>query len=122
MTTRPREEIAVRGLHLFTFTHKKGLDLAPTLVPMKAGDRVKTDRRDAQRFAQSLRAGDLTAVWVPDAAREALRDLVRAREASTPTICHVSRIRLTSATPVKEMRELRYYCTHQFPSKERTHA
>ncbi len=56
--------------------------VAPTLVPMKAGDRVKTDRRDAQRLAQSLRAGDLTAVWVPDAAHEALRDLVRAREAA----------------------------------------
>jgi transposase len=56
--------------------------VAPTLVPVKAGDRVKTDRRDAQRLAQSFRAGDLTAVWVPDAAHEALRDLVRAREAA----------------------------------------
>jgi len=56
--------------------------VAPTLVPVKAGDRVKTDRRDAQRLAQGLRAGDLTAVWVPDAAHEALRDLVRAREAA----------------------------------------
>jgi transposase len=56
--------------------------VAPTLVPVKAGDRVKTDRRDARRLAQSFRAGDLTAVWVPDAAHEALRDLVRAREAA----------------------------------------
>ena len=56
--------------------------IAPTLVPMKAGDRVKTDRRDAQRLASSYRAGELTAVWVPDAAHEALRDLVRAREAA----------------------------------------
>jgi transposase len=56
--------------------------VAPTLVPVKAGDRVKTDRRDAQRLAQSFRAGNLTAVWVPDAAHEALRDLVRAREAA----------------------------------------
>lgn len=56
--------------------------VAPTLVPVKAGDRVKTDRRDAQRLARSYRAGDLTAVWVPDAAHEALRDLVRAREAA----------------------------------------
>lgn len=54
--------------------------IAPSLVPMKAGDRVKTDRRDALRLAKSYRAGDLTAVWVPDAATEALRDLVRARE------------------------------------------
>ena len=56
--------------------------VAPTLVPTKAGDRVKTDRRDAERLARSYRAGDLTAVWVPDAAHEALRDLVRAREAA----------------------------------------
>ncbi len=40
--------------------------VAPTLVPVKAGDRVKTDRRDAVRLARSYRAGDLTPVWVPD--------------------------------------------------------
>jgi transposase len=56
--------------------------IAPTLVPMKAGDRVKTDRRDAERLARSYRSGDLTAVWVPDEGSEALRDLVRAREAA----------------------------------------
>jgi len=56
--------------------------IAPSLVPMKAGDRVKTDRRDAERLARSYQSGDLTAVWVPDAKHEALRDLVRAREAA----------------------------------------
>jgi len=56
--------------------------VAPTLVPVKPGDRVKTDRRDARKLAQSYRAGDLTAVWVPDESHEALRDLVRAREAA----------------------------------------
>ena len=56
--------------------------VAPTLVPTKAGDRVKTDRRDAEKLARCYRAGDLTAVWVPDAAHEALRDLVRCREAA----------------------------------------
>ena len=56
--------------------------VAPTLVPVKAGDRVKTDRRDAEKLARSYRSGDLTAVWVPDAAHEALRDVVRAREAA----------------------------------------
>ena len=56
--------------------------IAPTLVPSKAGDRVKTDRRDALKLARCYRAGDLTAVWIPDAAHEALRDLVRAREAA----------------------------------------
>jgi len=57
--------------------------IAPSLVPIKAGDRVKTDRRDAEKVARSLRAGELTAVWVPDHEHEALRDLVRAREAAT---------------------------------------
>ena len=52
------------------------------MVPTKAGDRVKTDRRDAEKLARCYRAGELTAVWVPDAAHEALRDLVRAREAA----------------------------------------
>jgi transposase len=56
--------------------------IAPSLVPKKAGDRVKTDRRDAEKLARCYRAGELTAVWVPDAAHEALRDLVRAREAA----------------------------------------
>src|SRR5712664_4058223 len=56
--------------------------VAPTLVPVKPGDRVKTDRRDAMKLARSYRAGNLTPVWVPDAAHEALRDLVRAREAA----------------------------------------
>jgi transposase len=54
--------------------------VAPSLVPVKAGDRVKTDRRDAAKLARSYRADDLTPVWVPDADHEALRDLVRARE------------------------------------------
>lgn len=54
--------------------------VAPTLIPTKAGDRVKTDRRDARKLARYLRSGDLTAVWVPDEAHEALRDLVRARQ------------------------------------------
>ena len=53
--------------------------VAPSLIPVKAGDRVKTDRRDAVMLATLHRAGELTAVWVPDAAHEAMRDLVRAR-------------------------------------------
>jgi transposase len=56
--------------------------VAPTLIPVKAGDRVKTDRKDAEKLARSYRAGDLTPVWVPDPAHEALRDLVRARLAA----------------------------------------
>ena len=53
--------------------------VAPSLIPVKAGDRVKTDRRDAVMLAKLHRAGELTAVWVPDAAHEAMRDLIRAR-------------------------------------------
>ena len=56
--------------------------VAPTLVPVKAGDRVKTDRRDAEKLARCYGSGILTAVWVPDEGSEALRDLVRAREAA----------------------------------------
>src|ERR1022692_4182405 len=47
--------------------------IAPTLMPTKPGDRVKTDRRDAQRLARSYRSGDLTPVWVSAAGSEALR-------------------------------------------------
>jgi transposase len=56
--------------------------IAPSLIPTKAGERVKTDRRDAEKLARCYRAGELTPVWVPDADHEALRDLVRAREAA----------------------------------------
>lgn len=54
--------------------------VAPSLVPVKPGERIKTDRRDAAKLARLLRSGDLTPVWVPDEAAEALRDLVRARD------------------------------------------
>lgn len=54
--------------------------VAPSLVPKRPGDRVKTNRRDAVSLARLHRAGELTPVWVPDEAHEAIRDLVRARE------------------------------------------
>lgn len=53
--------------------------IAPSLIPVRPGDRVKTDRRDALMLAAALRAGQLTAVWVPDATHEAIRSLVRLR-------------------------------------------
>ena len=53
--------------------------VAPSLIPKRPGDKVKTDRRDAQKLARLLRSGDLTPVWVPDEPHEALRNLVRAR-------------------------------------------
>lgn len=54
--------------------------VAPSLIPRKPGERIKTDRRDACKLAGALRSGDLTAVWVPDEEQEALRDLTRARD------------------------------------------
>lgn len=54
--------------------------IAPSLIPQRASEKVKTDRRDSQRLAELLRAGELTPVWVPDAQQEAIRDLVRTRD------------------------------------------
>jgi transposase len=67
--------------------------VAPSLVPSKPGDKVKTDRRDALKLARLHRAGELTAVWVPDDAHEALRDLTRARGAAVAEL-HRCRQRL----------------------------
>lgn len=60
--------------------------VAPSLIPRKPGDHVKTNRRDALSLAKLLRAGELTAVWVPDEGHEAIRDLVRARSAAVETL------------------------------------
>jgi transposase len=68
--------------------------VAPSLIPTKPGDRVKTDRRDAEKLARLLRSGDLTPVWVPDTAHEAFRDLTRARQAAQEDLTRV-RHRLT---------------------------
>jgi len=54
--------------------------VAPSMIPTKAGERVKTDRRDALKLASFLRSGELTPVWVPDVEQEAMRDLTRARD------------------------------------------
>lgn len=54
--------------------------VAPSLIPTKPGERIKTDKRDAKKLAKALRNSDLTPVWVPDEKQEALRDLLRARE------------------------------------------
>jgi transposase len=64
--------------HVSTHGHECVV-VAPSLIPRRAGDRVKTDRRDAASLARLHRAGELTAVWVPDPGHEAMRDLVRAR-------------------------------------------
>ena len=71
------------GSWLYRYLTKKGYAcrvVAPSLIPRKAGDRVKTDRRDAVPLARLRRSGDLTAVYVPELEDEAIRDLTRARE------------------------------------------
>lgn len=71
------------GYWLYRYLTKKDLRcwvVAPSQIPKKAGDRVKTDRRDAVQLARLLRSGDLTPVYIPSVEDEAIRDLVRARE------------------------------------------
>jgi transposase len=71
------------GYWLYRYLTKKGYVcwvVAPSLIPKKAGDRVKTDRRDAMQLARLMRSGDLTPVYVPQVQDEAIRDLTRARE------------------------------------------
>jgi transposase len=71
------------GYWLYRYLTKKGhvcWVVAPSLIPKKAGDRVKTDRRDAVQLARLMRSGDLTPVYVPTVEDEAIRDLTRARE------------------------------------------
>jgi transposase len=71
------------GYWLYRYLTKQGhvcWVVAPSLIPKKAGDRVKTDRRDAVQLARLMRSGDLTPVYVPTVEDEAIRDLTRARE------------------------------------------
>ena len=73
------------GYELCRRLRKAGLSCevaAPSLTPRKPGDRVKTNRRDANKLARYYRSGDLTLITVPDVGREALRDLVRARQST----------------------------------------
>lgn len=78
-------EAGPTGYGLYRQISAHGFDccvIAPSLIPSRAGDRVKTDRLDAMRLARLLRAGELTPIWVPDITHEAMRDLVRARESA----------------------------------------
>jgi len=82
-TLRVCYEAGPTGFGLCRRLREAGIDcivVAPSLVPGKPGDRVKTDRRDARKLAHFLRSGDLTEVHVPAAAVEAIRDLERARD------------------------------------------
>jgi transposase len=71
------------GYWLYRYLTRRGLSctvVAPSLIPRKPGDRVKTDRRDAVTLARLLRSGDLGAIYVPTVDDEAIRDLSRARD------------------------------------------
>ena len=71
------------GYGIYRHLTEKGYDCivaAPSMIPKKSGDRIKNDPRDASMLARLHRAGELTAVYVPDAQDEAIRDLTRARE------------------------------------------
>ena len=77
-------EAGPTGYGLYRQIRELGHDcmvVAPSPIPKKPGERIKTNRRDAVTLARLLRAGELTAVWVPDATHEAVRDLGRARAA-----------------------------------------
>jgi transposase len=74
---------------LYRYLTGKGLAcdvVAPSLIPHRPGDKVKTERRDAVGLARLLRSGDLTAVYVPSVEDEAIRDLCRARDAARVTL------------------------------------
>jgi len=71
------------GYDLYWYLNKRGIKcdvIAPSLIPTRSGDRVKTDRRDATRLAKLLQSDELTPCWVPNEEDEALRDLIRCRE------------------------------------------
>src|SRR5439155_18756949 len=86
------------GYWLYRYLTKQGLKcwvVAPSQIPKKAGDRVKTDRRDAVQLARLLRSGDLTPVYVLAVEDEAIRDLVRAREDTLKDL-QAAQVRLTA--------------------------
>jgi len=86
------------GYWLYRYLTKKQLlcwVVAPSSIPKKAGDRVKTDRRDAVQLARLLRSGDLTPVYVPAVDDEAIRDVVRAREDTLKDV-QAAKARLTA--------------------------
>ena len=69
------------GIHRHLTAHGEDcVVVSPSMIPKRSGDRVKTDRRDSQMLARLHRAGELRAIYIPDASDEAMRDLVRARE------------------------------------------
>ena len=82
--------------------------IAPSLIPRRPGERVKTNRRDAAKLARLFRAGEVTEIWTPDEAHEAMRDLVRAREATVKD----------RARKRQEIRSLLLRCGRVYPGKK----
>lgn len=85
-TVRVVYEAGPCGYELYRRLRRAGIECsvaAPSLTPRKPGDRVKTNRRDARKLGRLLRAGELTLITVPDSGQEAVRDLIRAREAAS---------------------------------------
>ena len=98
------------GYNIYRSLSEKGIDcvvVAPSLIPKRSGDKIKTDRRDSETLAKLHRAGELTSVYVPSLEDEALRDLVRAREDSVNALKRVKQqlgaflLRHHIASPVK---------------------
>src|SRR3954467_6811140 len=81
-----RPAVPIRATRSITALGHDCTVVAPSLVPVRAGNRVKTNRRDAVTLARLHRAGELTGVWVPDPVHEAMRDLVRARTAAMEAV------------------------------------
>jgi len=70
------------GYQIYRYLNSKNIDcavVAPSMIPKRSGDRIKTDRRDAINLVRLYRAGELTSIYVPTAEDEAIRDLVRCR-------------------------------------------
>src|SRR5262245_46596854 len=124
-TLRFAYEAGPCGYWLYRYLTRKGLPclvVAPSLIPRKPGDRVKTDKRDAVTLARS---GDLTAVYVPGEADEAVRDLARAREDALQDL-NAARFRLKAFPLRHDVRytgranwspeHLRWLARHVFPT------
>lgn len=106
-------EAGPTGYGLYRLIRSMGYEcmvVAPSLIPRRPSDQVKTNRRDAIGLAKLLRAGELTAVWVPD---EAMRDLVRARTAAVETLRRSASSATGALPPLASSKKPRLTCAQQ---------
>ena len=94
--------------------------VAPAMIPRKAGDRVKTDRRDAEMLARLWRAGELTPIWTPDEEQEAMRDLIRTRKQAMDAV-KVAKQQHHRVRNQKHSRTRATKCQFQEGPKEQNH-